>query len=111
MIGLDLAKQHLRVDGDEEDEHIEFLLAASIKNCLAYLNCSVYGLAEDLEAAILNGDEHAILLTEDIKAAMLLTLGHLYANREDVVVGGGGASALPMNSRWLLDSYRKRPGV
>lgn len=110
MIDLDLAKLHLRVDGDEEDQHIRLLLDASIKNCVAYLNCSVFESKEELEAAISSGDEHAILITDDIKAAILLTLGHLYANREDVVVNGS-ASMMPMNSRWLLDSYRKRPGV
>lgn len=40
-----------------------------------------------------------------IKAALLLIIGHLYENREDVVVGRQ-VNQLPSGSRYLLDPYR-----
>lgn len=43
---------------------------------------------------------------EDIEAAMLLILGHLYANRESVVVAVS-ATELPMGAKFLLDPYRR----
>ena len=46
-----------------------------------------------------------IVINDAIQAACLLALGHLYANREDVVAGVS-LTELPMNSRWLLSPYR-----
>lgn len=50
------------------------------------------------------------VITDAIQAACLLALGHLYANREDVVTGAI-STELPMNSRWLLNPYRTGLGV
>ena len=50
------------------------------------------------------------VINDAIQAACLLALGHLYANREDVVTGTI-ATELPMNSRWLLNPYRTGMGV
>ena len=44
-------------------------------------------------------------LPASIKAAMLLIIGHLYENREDVVVGRQVAD-LPKGSEYLLNPYR-----
>lgn len=51
-----------------------------------------------------------IVINDAIQAACLLALGHLYANREDVVIGTSTAE-LPMGSRWLLGPYRTGLGV
>lgn len=40
-----------------------------------------------------------------VKAAMLLIIGHLYENREDVVVGRQ-VNDLPKGSKYLLDPFR-----
>lgn len=43
---------------------------------------------------------------DDFKAAVLLTLGHLWRNREDVAAGQGATAVeLPMNSKWYLAPY------
>jgi uncharacterized phiE125 gp8 family phage protein len=42
---------------------------------------------------------------EDIKAALLLQIGALYENRENVLVGQA-ASVLPMGAEWLLRPHR-----
>lgn len=46
-----------------------------------------------------------IVVNEAIKAAVLLTVGHLYANREDVVIGASVA-ALPNGADFLLQPYK-----
>lgn len=43
-----------------------------------------------------------------IKAAILLIIGHLYTNREDVITGHS-AVEIPMGSKALLDHYRVAP--
>lgn len=51
-----------------------------------------------------------IVVNEAVQAAILLTIGHLYANREDVVVGASVVE-LPMASQHLLQPYRVCMGV
>lgn len=46
-----------------------------------------------------------IVINDQIRAAILLTIGHLYANREDAVVGASVA-ALPMGCNFLLQPFR-----
>lgn len=46
-----------------------------------------------------------IVVNDQIKAAVLLTVGHLYANREDVVVGVS-VSALPAGVDCLLQPFK-----
>lgn len=46
-----------------------------------------------------------IVVNDQIKAAVLLTVGHLYANREDVVAGASVA-ALPNGAEYLLQPFK-----
>lgn len=46
-----------------------------------------------------------VVVNDQIKAAVLLTVGHLFANREDVVVGAS-VSALPHGADCLLQPYK-----
>ena len=46
-----------------------------------------------------------IVVNDQIKAAVLLIVGHLYANREDVVVGAS-VSALPNGADHLLQPFK-----
>lgn len=46
-----------------------------------------------------------IVVNEAIKAAVLLTVGHLFANREDVVIGAS-VSALPHGADYLLQPFK-----
>jgi len=49
---------------------------------------------------------HGAVVNPSIVAAVLLTIGHLYANRSDVVVGAT-AVELPLGARSLLRPYRR----
>lgn len=55
-------------------------------------------------------DDFGIVINKAIEAACLLKLGHLFANREEVVAGTI-ATELPMASQSLLMPYRIRMGV
>jgi exosome complex RNA-binding protein Rrp42 (RNase PH superfamily) len=46
-----------------------------------------------------------MVANESVKAAVLLIVGHLYANREDVVAGVSVAQ-LPNGAEWLLQPYK-----
>lgn len=46
-----------------------------------------------------------MVVNEAIKAAVLLIVGHLFANREDVVAGVS-VSQLPNGAEWLLQPYK-----
>lgn len=46
-----------------------------------------------------------MVVNEAIKAAVLLIVGHLFANREDVVAGVSVAQ-LPNGAEWLLQPYK-----
>jgi hypothetical protein len=48
-----------------------------------------------------------IVATNDINAAILLIVGHLYRSREEVVTGQGAAAVqLPLGAGSILDRYR-----
>lgn len=51
------------------------------------------------------GEDPELKLPAQAKAAILLTVGHLYANREDVIVGKG-AVELPRGAKSFLDQIR-----
>lgn len=53
-----------------------------------------------------NRDLHGLQWNASIHSAVLLILGHLFSNREDVVVGAT-VSDIPQGSRTLLRPYRR----
>jgi len=59
---------------------------------------------------IIDMDEFGMVTNKAIEAACLLKLGHLYANREEVVTGTI-ATELPLTSKSLLAPYRIGMGV
>ena len=77
-----------------------------------YLNRKVFADQTALGAAVAAGAAGAdpMVVNDAIKAAILLTLGHLYANREDVVTGLSVAR-LPLDARSFLRPHRISNGV
>ncbi|WP_296261989.1 head-tail connector protein [Pseudomonas sp. UBA5706] len=110
-IPIDQAMQHVRAE-DDDREHVELLLAAAEDSAAQFMNRRFYGDAQSLASAVLDGTAGAdpVLINPSIRAACLLILGSLYANREDVIVGTI-SSELPMGSRSLLTPYRVGWGV
>ena len=104
---LDLAtvKLHLRVDDSAEDALIGLYATAAEEFAMQFLGRTIYAtaLAQGLDTA-------GIVINPAIQAALLLIVGHLYANREDVLAGVSVAQ-LPNGSQYLLQPYRSGMGV
>ena len=99
---LDLAtvKLHLRVDDSAEDALIGLYATAAEESAMQFLGRTIYAteLAQGLDTA-------GIVINPAIQAALLLIVGHLYANREDVVAGVSVAQ-MPNGAEWLLQPYK-----
>lgn len=104
---LDLAtvKLHLRVDDSAEDALIGLYVNAAEEFAMQFLGRTIYAteLAQGLDTA-------GIVINPAIQAALLLIVGHLYANREDVLAGVSVAQ-LPNGSQYLMQPYRSGMGV
>lgn len=98
MIDLARVKLHLKVDGDEEDELIAGYFEAA-KSHVA-MHCD-----RDLVEGTPDGPEQ-MGFTPDVEQAVLLLVGHWYANREAVVTGTI-STVVPLAVERLL-WYRKR---
>lgn len=102
---LEAAKTHLRVDGSDEDALISLYLGAAELAASNFMNRAIYA-----DAAAQGDDMGGIVINDAISAAMLLLTGHLYAHREDVVVGVS-VTDMPSGSRMLMQPYRIGLGV
>lgn len=98
MIDLARVKLHLKVDGDEEGS----LIAGYFEAAKAHvaMHCD-----RELVEGTPDGPEQ-MGFTPDVEQAVLLLVGHWYANREAVAVGTI-ATAMPLAVERLL-WYRKR---
>lgn len=88
LFDLAEAKQHLRVDHDDDDTLIEGYADAAVLSCLDFCDRKL----------VPQGAEPAF------KAAALLTLGGLYNSRESVIAGA--TVALNPTVEALLRPYR-----
>lgn len=111
LITPEQALNHLHANA-EDAAMILLYTGAAEQSALDFINRQVYADTEALAAAVLAGTGGAspIVVNDAIRAAILLILGHLYANREDSVIGTI-ASDLPMGSRSLLAPHRTGLGV
>ena len=96
-LSLELAKAHLRV-GD--DTSLDMLIEQ-------YLEMA-FGIAEDYTNRKLTQEFSAESLPASIRAAILLTLGTLFDNEADVVVGRS-VEQLPLTAEKLLQPWRIHP--
>ena len=109
FLTLPEALAHLRVTPGDEDDLIALYATAAEQAAVDFLNRPVFATQADLEAAPPEAGAHPLVVNFAIKAAMLLTLGSLYAHREDVVTGVN-VEALPFGARSLLRPHRLFPG-
>lgn len=111
FVSLDLARKHVRADEDEDSELLEQYLAGAQQVAIDYLNRPVFATQEDLDAAIAAGNagESAIVANAAIRAAILMTFGDMYKQRESVVTGVS-VHELPMVQD-LLRPHRLVNGV
>ncbi|WP_313369173.1 head-tail connector protein [Achromobacter animicus] len=112
LIALTLAKRHLRVRTEVDDELIAFYLDAAQLAAEAYLGGKLCATEEERQQLVAAGaSQDAVLIAgADVKAALLLTVGSLYEHREDAVVGQSVAK-LPRGAEALLWPHRVEIGV
>ncbi|WP_343739665.1 head-tail connector protein [Delftia tsuruhatensis] len=111
ILTIETAIDHCRAD-PEDAAMVELYLGAAIDAAQEYLGRKVYAGQAELDAAVAAGEagELPMVATYSVKAAMLLICGHLFANREDVVVGAQ-SFAMSNGSRDLLRPHRKVQGL
>lgn len=112
ILTIQQAIEHCRADPDADAVMVELYLGAAIDAAQDYLGRKVYANQAELDAAVAAGEAGELPLVANyaIKAAMLLICGHLFANREDVVVGAQ-SFAMPNGSRDLLRLHRRSQGL
>jgi hypothetical protein len=100
LLDLPTVKLHLRVDDATEDALIGVYVTAAEEFAMQFLGRTIYA-----DATAQGSDADGIVINPAVQAALLLIVGHLYANREDVVVGAS-VSALPHGADCLLQPYK-----
>lgn len=111
LITIEQARAHCRAD-PEDDELLHVYSSASEGAAQQFLNRRVFPDAASMEAAVLDGTAgcEPIVVNDSVRAAVLLMLGHLYRNREEVITGTI-VSEMKEGARNLLWPYRIGLGV
>lgn len=100
LVPLETFKQHLRVQGTEENAAIQAYLDGAEAAVAGYL-CRPLIAANAAPAP----GSHALPLGPAVTSAIMLLGAHLYENREGVVTGTI-ATALPLSVQFLLAPHR-----
>lgn len=95
LLPIELIRKHLRLDYEDEDDLIDLYAESALAWALWFCDNPKLVEADDFPASF--------------KAALLLLIGHSYANREAVVVGTITAE-VPMAVESLLWSSRNWSG-
>lgn len=101
MIDLGTVKAHLRVDSDDEDSLIQSYTDAAISTFELWTNRKLIADGEPLPDPVGN----ALVVSKSIEQGALMLIGHWYANRESVAVGGA-SDKLPMATEALWLPHR-----
>lgn len=96
-------RNHLRID---EGEDVSVYVAAGETFAAEFLNRAIY---EDADALIAAADPDGIAVNAAIQAAILLTIGDLYRDRENDKAGAYTPSST--GTERLLQPYRIGMGV
>ncbi|MDI7923399.1 head-tail connector protein [Ferirhizobium litorale] len=106
LLSLDDVKKHLRVLHDDEDAEIAIYQAAAENIVVQHLDRIVVAEGVELPADGEDGyDPYTMVITPAITAAILLTIGDLFENREADAKSNGEAM-LPRYVRALIAPWR-----
>lgn len=109
MLEPEIIKKHVRLELDysDEDALLETYSTAAQRYAENHTGRTLYATEAEVpkDSEGLPEDEHALVLDDDITTAILLLIGHWYANRESVVIGTI-VSEVPMAVEALLAPYR-----
>ncbi|ORM66145.1 head-tail connector protein [Pantoea rwandensis] len=104
MIELATVREHCRIDEDDtsEDNLLSIYTGAAKRYVETWTRRKLYVTNADPG---FDTDEDRLLLDDDVRTAMLLLIGHWYANREAVNIGNI-TSEIPLAVDALLQPHR-----
>lgn len=92
-VTLEQAKDHLRVDWDDDDIYIGDLI-----------DVAETSIADEIGSTLASNESGGVL-PKPLYQGILLLVGHLYASREPVMVGVGVVK-MPYTLEYLLAPYK-----
>ncbi|EMX8400613.1 TPA: phage gp6-like head-tail connector protein [Yersinia enterocolitica] len=103
LLQIEQIKAQCRIDPefDHENELLTLYAEAAEKKVTEYLNRNIY------KAEIPETDPDGLIVSSDIKLAMLALISHWYENRSSV--SDYEQSEVPMSFYFLIGSYRFSP--
>ncbi|WP_374446964.1 head-tail connector protein [Providencia sp.] len=104
MLSLELVKAHCNIDADftDDDKLLTIYTGSAVKYVENYTRRKLY---ENESSEGYQDDTEPLLLSDDVKNAMLLLIGQWYENREATNIGNI-TSTLPFATEALLQPYR-----
>ncbi|MTC34012.1 phage gp6-like head-tail connector protein [Providencia alcalifaciens] len=104
MLSLEVVKSHCNIDPEftDDDKILTIYIGSSVKYVENYTRRTLY---ENESSEGYQNDPESLLLSDDVKNAMLLLIGQWYENREATNIGNI-TSALPFATEALLQPYR-----
>ena len=108
LVTLEEAKAHLRVDHDFDDADITLKLRAAEQMAVHFLDRAVFPSQTAMDAAVAADPDlpAPMVCTFMVRAGILILLGDLFANREEVITGTI-ATQLPTGARACLLPLRR----
>lgn len=102
MIELITVKTHCRIDDDDtsEDDLLTIYIGAAKRHVENFTRRTLYATNTDPG---FESDEDRLLLDDDVRTAMLLLVGHWFANRE--AVSDKSLSEIPLAVNALLQPW------
>lgn len=103
ILSLEQIKAQLRLEVDytDEDELLSLIGSAVEARTSNYLNRKLY------EKEVPDTDEDGLVVSDDIRQAMLMLCSHFYEHRS--TVSDSEMVALPMAFEWFVGPYRFIP--
>ncbi|RXN73715.1 phage gp6-like head-tail connector protein [Providencia rettgeri] len=104
MLSLELVKAHCNIDADftDDDKLLTIYTGSALKYVENYTRRKLY---ESESSDGYQDDPESLLLSDDVKNAMLLLIGQWYESRENVI-SGQSFSTQPFAVTALLQPYR-----
>ncbi|MCG5277795.1 head-tail connector protein [Providencia rettgeri] len=104
MLSLELVKAHCNIDADftDDDKLLTIYTGSAVKYVEHYTRRVLY---ESESSEGYQDDPEPLLLSDDVKNAMLLLIGQWYENRENAI-SGQSFSTQPFAVSALLQPYR-----
>lgn len=98
FLTLDQVKLNLKVDHDDENDHLEFLINAAFDAFEQTTNRKLYEVTSEIPEDVPNG----LHISDSIIHGAHMLIAHWYKNRESVGVG----AELPLATQWLWKRHR-----